>query len=202
MDVILFMQETENSPLNTNTVPLIPWKRLTWWILALPALLLVALITHSFYLLLLSHVMSGCLWTGADIFLGFILGPIWRHLEPHQRQAVQERLVPNTLLYMPILGLTTGTAGWLVAQRDGFFAVHSAMFPWIVVAGAVAVILTFVGLGILLPTNLKMLNQLRKPTPDPTLLKRWTFLTRRLALVQGLFQVVVMIVMAHLSLTP
>lgn len=186
----------------SSNEPLIPWKNLTWWILVLPALLVVALITHRFYLLLLSHVMSGSLWTGADIFLGFILGPVWKHLEPRQRQAVQRRLVPNTFLYMPILGITTGTAGWFVAQHDGFATTHSAIFPYIVVAGVVAVILTVVGLGIMLPTNLKMLSELRKPEPNPQLLMRWTLRTRRLAAVQGAFQVIIMLVMAYLTIAP
>ncbi len=182
--------------------PLIPWKRLTWWILALPALMAIGLATHRFYLLLLSHVMAGSLWTGADIFLGFILGPVWGHLDPRQRQAVQRRLVPNTFLYMPVLGITTGTAGWYVAQHDGFAAAHSAAFPWIVAAGIVTVILTVVGLGILLPTNLRVLNAVRHPNPDPELLKRWTFWTRRLAAIQGLFQVIIMIIMAYLLIVP
>lgn len=192
------MQEI-NEPLN-KPEPLIPWKRLTWWILALPAVMVVALVTHHFYLLLLSHVVTGTLWTGADIFLGFILGPIWRHLEPRQRQAVQMRLVPNTFLYMPILGITTGTAGWFVAQHNGFAAAHSAVFPWVVAAGIVTVILTVVGLGVILPTNLRMLGELRRQSPNPELLKRWTFRTRRLAAVQGLFQVVIMVVMAYLTI--
>lgn len=196
------MQEANLRAPSAPAEPLIPWRRLTWWILALPALMFVAIATHSFYLLLLSHVMSGCLWTGADIFLGFILGPIWRHLEPHQRAAVQRRLVPNTFLYMPILGITTGTAGWLVAKHDGFATVHSLIFPWIVVAGIVAIILTFVGLGVILPTNLRMLGELKSPAPNPELLKRWTFRTRRLAIVQGVFQVIIMVVMAYLAITP
>jgi uncharacterized membrane protein len=195
------VQEAQTS-VRTNVEPLIPYKRLTWWVLALPVLLVVALITHRFYLLLLCHVMGGCLWTGADIFLGFILGPVWRHLEPGQRIAVQRRLVPNTFLYMPVLAITTGTAGWYVAHHDGFATIHSAIFPWIVVAGAVTVILTVVGLGLLLPTNLRMLNELRKPNPDSELLRRWTFRTRWLALVQGLFQIVIMLVMAYLAIAP
>lgn len=182
--------------------PLLPWRRLTWWVLVLPALMIVALIVHSFYLLLLSHVMAGCLWTGADIFMGFVLGPVWKHLNPGQRQAVQSRLVPNTFLYMPILAITTGTAGWYVAQHDGFATSHSAIFPWIVTAGIVVIILTVVGLGMLLPTNLKVLGEIRKPEPNPELLKRWTFRTRRLAIVQGLFQVVIMVVMAYLAMSP
>lgn len=182
--------------------PLIPWKRLTWWVLVLPALMVVALSVHSYYLLLLSHVMSGCLWTGADIFMGFILGPVWKHLNPEQRQAVQSRLVPNTFLYMPILAITTGTAGWYVAQHDGFAVSHSAVFPWIVAAGIVVIMLTVVGLGVLLPTNLKVLGEIRKPEPNAELLKRWTFRIRRLAIVQGVFQVIIMVVMAYLAIAP
>lgn len=182
--------------------PLIPWKRLTWWILVLPALMVVALITHRFFLLLLAHVMSGCLWTGADIFMGFVLGPVWQHLDPRQRQAVQRRLVPNTFLYMPVLAITTGTAGWYVAQHDGFASAHSAIFPWVIAAGIVVILLTVIGLGILLPTNLRVLNEVRKPEPNADLLKRWTFRTRRLAAVQGLLQVIIMIVMAHLAIAP
>lgn len=164
--------------------------------------MVVAIIFHSFYLLLLSHVMSGCLWTGADIFLGFILGPVWRHLEPYQRASVQRRLVPNTFLYMPVLGITTGTAGWLVARHNGFATAHSPLFPWVAAAGGVAVILTLVGLGIMLPTNVKLLGELRKPRPNPDLMQRWTFRTRRLALVQGLFQVIIMVIMAYLAIAP
>jgi uncharacterized membrane protein len=196
------MQEASVATNNSPLEPLIPLKRLTWWVLALPALMVVALATHRYYLLLLSHVMSGVLWTGADIFLGFILGPVWRHLEPQQRQAVQRRLVPNTFLYMPVLAITTGTAGWLVARHDGFASAHSAVFPWVVAAGIVVIVLSVVGLGILLPTNIRMLGELRKPHPDPELLKRWTFRTRRLAIVQGLFQVAIMIIMAYLAIAP
>lgn len=191
-----------NTTLATPVEPLIPYKRLTWWVLVLPALLVVSLAVHSFYLLLLSHVMSGCLWTGADIFLGFILGPVWKHLEPHQRHAVQRRLVPNTFLYMPVLAITTGTAGWYVAHHDGFASVHSPIFPWVITAGVVVIILSVVGLGILLPTNLKVLNEVRKPNPDPELMKRWTFRTRRLAAIQGIFQVIIMVVMAYLAIAP
>lgn len=180
----------------------LPYRSLTWWILALPVLLGVALATHRLYLLLLSHVMAGGLWTGADIFLGFVLGPVWGHLEPAQRRAVQMQLIPKTLLYMPILGLTTGTAGWFLAHWDGYATIHSALFPWVVAAGCVALVLTVVGLGVMLPTNLRMLREMSGPAPDHETIRRLTFRLRRLAGVQGLFQVGIMIIMAYLTLAP
>ncbi|MCL4495671.1 MAG: hypothetical protein M1294_12755 [Firmicutes bacterium] len=182
--------------------PIIPWRKLTWWILLLPVLMIIALILHSFSLLLFTHVMAGSLWTGADIFLGFVLGPIWKHLSSSQRLAIQSRLIPNTFLYMPILAITTGTAGWYVAKYDGFAVSHSIVFPWIVAAGIVVLILTIVGIGIMLPTNFRMLKEMRGATPDPETLKRLTFRNRRLAAVQGIFQVTIIIIMVHLAVLP
>ncbi|SMC05881.1 hypothetical protein SAMN00768000_2508 [Sulfobacillus thermosulfidooxidans DSM 9293] len=182
--------------------PTIPWRILTWWILILPVLMVLALIIHSFYLLLFSHVMAGSLWTGADIFLGFLLGPIWKHLSPSERKAVQSRLIPKTLLYMPVLGLTTGTAGWYVAQYNGFATTHSTIFGWIVAAGFVTVTLTVVGLGIMLPTSLSMLKEMARPHPDPSRLTRLIFRNRRLAAVQGLLQVTIILIMVYLTIAP
>ena len=191
---------TDNTPLSTSSPPLIPWRKLTWWILILPFLMITALIWQNFPLLLFTHVMAGSLWTGADIFLGFILGPIWKHLAPAQRLAIQSWLIPNTFLYMPILAITTGTAGWYVAQYDGFASAHSAVFPWIVAAGVAVLILTVVGLGIMLPTNLSMLQEMRQANPNAEVLKRLTFRNRRLAAIQGVFQVITIVIMVYLTL--
>lgn len=70
----------------------------------------LALVAHSLFWLDFVHVMSGVLWTGTDIFMGFILGPVLRHLEPEQRRAAINWLT-KTMLYVPVLAVTTGTAG-------------------------------------------------------------------------------------------
>lgn len=194
--------ETSGSSLSNDvSAPIIPWHDLTWWILILPILMIIALGLHLFSLLLFTHVMAGSLWTGADIFLGFVLGPVWKYLSPAQRLAIQSRLVPNTFLYMPILALTTGTTGWYVANYDGFAVAHSAIFPWIVAAGIVVLILSFVGIGMMLPTNIRLLKEIRGPHPSPEILQRLTFRNRRLAAVQGLFQVTIVVIMVHLAIT-
>ena len=64
--------------------------QLTWWVLVLPAAMIVALAAQNTFLLNYTHVLSGVLWTGADLFLGFILGPVMRRLDPLQRA----RLLP------------------------------------------------------------------------------------------------------------
>src|SRR5450759_1296905 len=84
----------------TASVPATPSlvSQLTWWVLVLPAAMIVALVAQNNFLLNYTHVLSGVLWTGADLFLGFILGPVMRRLNPLQRKAVITYLVPRTLL--------------------------------------------------------------------------------------------------------
>jgi len=72
-----------------TTPPLQPlWRQLTWWTLAFPAVMIVAIARHDIFLLNWIHVLSGALWTGADLFMGFILGPVLRMLDMRTRTAL------------------------------------------------------------------------------------------------------------------
>ncbi len=175
------------------------WSQLTWWVLLLPAMMIAALATRSFYLLDYTHVLSGALWTGADLFMGFILGPVMRRLEPPQRKAVISYLVPRTLLYMPVVALTTGTAGWFLATWAGFLLADSPMRPWVFVALAIITLLTVQGLGVLLPNNLRIYRELQRPQPDIARISRINRTNLMLSGVQGVFQVLIILVMAHLT---
>ena len=172
--------------------------QLTWWILVLPVALLVALATRNFYLLDYTHVLSGALWTGADLFLGFILGPVMRRLDPLQRKAVITYLVPRTLLYMPVVALTTGTAGWFLATWEGLLLDTNPIRPWVFVALAIIAVLTVQGLGILLPNNLRIYRELQRPQPDIARISRINRTNLFLSGIQGVFQVLIILVMAHL----
>jgi hypothetical protein len=185
---------------NTNVSPLT--HQLTWWILILPIIGIIGISTQTFSLILFAHVMSASLWTGADIFLGFILGPVWKHLTPSQKSAVIEWLTPKKLLYLPIIALTTGFTGWYLAQDDGFLKISSPLFPWIVAAGVFIIILTVVGLGFLTPNDWKVYKEVHKDQPDPDKIFNLNRYNRRYAAVLGLVQVLVIIVMVHLALAP
>lgn len=173
-------------------------RQLTWWALVFPAIMVVALALHSIPLLNWIHVLSGVLWTGADIFLGFILGPVIRRLEPPQRTALIGFLVPRTLLYFPCVSLTTGTAGWYLAAWLGFTSPANAQFPWIVGALVLITLMTLMGLAIILPNSVRIWLELRKPEPDRTLIIRLNRNNIRNAAIQGTMQILIIIVMAHL----
>jgi hypothetical protein len=176
------------------------WPQLTWWILLLPAAMLVALFIHSTFLLDYTHVLSGALWTGADLFLGFILGPVMRRLDPLQRKAVIAYLVPRTLLYMPTVALTTGTAGWFLATWEGLLLEGDPKRLWVFAALVIIFILTVQGLGVLLPNNLRIYRELQRPQPDIARITRLNRINLLLSGVQGVFQVIIILVMAQLAL--
>src|SRR5450759_818172 len=185
----------------TASVPATPSlvSQLTWWVLVLPAAMIVALAAQNTFLLNYTHVLSGVLWTGADLFLGFILGPVMRRLDPAQRKAVITYLVPRTLLYMPVLALTTGTAGWYLSNWQGLLLPGNPMRPWVFGALAIIFILTIQGLSLILPNNLRIYRELQRPEPNIERIMRINRTNLALSGVQGVFQVLIILVMAHLA---
>ncbi len=175
------------------------WSQLTWWILVLPAAMIVALVVHNTFLLDYTHVLSGALWTGADLFLGFIVGPVMRRLDPLQRKAVITYLVPKTLLYMPIVALTTGTAGWFLSDWLGLLSPDNPLRVWVFVALVMIFLMTIQGMGILLPNNLRIYRELQRPQPDVERISRINRTNLMLSGIQGVFQVLIILVMAHLA---
>ncbi len=173
--------------------------QLTWWVLILPLAMVLALALHNFYLLDYTHVLSGALWTGADLFLGFILGPVMRRLEPPHRRAVIQYLVPRTLLYMPTVAFTTGTAGWFLATWAGMLIPGNPLRPWVFVALVIITILTVQGLGVILPNNLRIYRELQHTNPDLARIIRLNRINLVLSGIQGIFQVIIILVMAHLA---
>ena len=72
--------------------------------------IIVAIIRPSDWFLNWVHVMFGTLWTGIDLFMGFVVGPVLRTLPLETRRAVLNELIPRTLVLMPTLSIVTGTA--------------------------------------------------------------------------------------------
>lgn len=184
----------------TRTLPFsIPLLRqVTWWVLAFPLVMTVALATRNLPLLNWVHVLAGVLWTGADIFMGFIVGPVMRRLDVAQRTAVVAYLVPRTLLYFPVLAMTTGTAGWYLASWTGMLVPGSAQYPWALAALAIITLLTIQGMGIMLPNSVRMWLMLRAGAPDRERLIRLNRTNIRLSGFQGVMQVAIIFVMSHL----
>ncbi len=150
---------------DTAPGPLIRWHYLGYVVLAL-ALMTVAIASHDHWFLNFVHVICGVLWTGIDLFMGFVIGPILRKVGMSVRREIIVRLVPRTLFLMPTLSIITGTTGWFLAGDVGLLDVPWPQFGWVAAALVLVVLMTIQGIGYLLPTNLRVCIQLRQPDTD------------------------------------
>ncbi|MFC7234510.1 hypothetical protein [Halosegnis marinus] len=83
------------------------------------------------------HVMAGLLWTGTDLFMGAVLGPVIGGLDEEESAAVFSRLTPKTAFFLPAMALVTIAGGITLAQRVGLFPNAG---PWLALFTAVNVI--------------------------------------------------------------
>jgi len=163
------------------------------------AVMIAAILGNSIWFLNWVHVMSGGLWTGIDLFMGFVIGPVLRRVSLDVRRAMIAGIIPRTLILMPTLSIITSTAGWFLAVRLGFLEVGYPQFWWVIAALAIVTVLTVQGLGYLLPTNLKLYFEILKDQPDPAKLGRWMRTYVRVVAVQGTMQVAIIVVMARFA---
>ena len=176
--------------------PLIRWHYLGYAVLAL-GVMMVAIASHDHWFLNFVHVICGVLWTGIDLFMGFVIGPILRKVDLSVRREIILRLVPRTLVLMPTLSIITGTTGWFLAEDLGLLDIPWPQFGWVVAALALAVVMTIQGLGYLLPTNLRVCIQLRRPDPDFAKISRMMRNFFFAVAVQGTMQVLTIVIMAR-----
>jgi hypothetical protein len=194
-------------PMATTAAPPIPALRpaplIPARLLALPAtalaLLLAAIFSNALWPLDFLHVAGGGLWTGIDLFMGFVVGPIMRRLEPPVRAAVMRRLMPKMMVVMPTLALTTMTAGWQLARKIGVLDTPYPRHWWLVASFVIVAVLALTAFAVLLPANVGVLLELRKEQPDgrriQRLMSRYTVCTA----IQGCMQIATLIVMTRIA---
>ena len=175
---------------------LIRWHYL-WYSAGAIAVMIAAISLHNLWFLNFVHVLSGLLWTGIDLFMGFVLGPILRTLDVSVRREILLRLVPRTLFLMPTLAIITGTSGWYLSRDLGFTALPWPEYGWFAAALMLIALLTIQGTGYLLPTNLRVCFELQKANPDiakiNVMMKRFFYVVA----MQGTMQVLMIVIMAR-----
>jgi len=155
----------------------------------------VAMAIGSLMLLNYVHIMTGALWTGIDLFMGFVIGPLLGSMESQQRAEVFKRLIPKMTFLMPMLSSVTIIAGIQLTKQLGMWNFDS---PWIMAALIITVVLIIQGFGFLLPNEVRIFKQLISPTPDVDKIVKLGMQNARLAGIQGLFQLAIIFVMANL----
>jgi len=158
--------------------------------------MIAAVLSQNIWFLNWTHVMAGILWTGIDLFMGFVLGPILGQVDAPVRKQILMLLVPRTLFILPTLAVITGASGWFLAADLGFTGLPWPQIAWLYAALVLITILTAQGLGYLLPTELRACLELQKEIPDYgkiDQMMRGFFLVVAL---QGAAQIAMIVVMA------
>jgi hypothetical protein len=176
----------------------IQWRNLIWVALAL-AIMLWAILSHDLWFLNFVHVVTGLLWTGIDLFMGFIVGPILRRVDFPVRRAVLSRLMPKMLFLMTTLGIVVPTSGWFLAVELGFLDLPFPQMWWFIAALVITTILGLQGLGILLPTNIIVYLEMQKEAPDGDKIARLMRRYVRVVASQGVMQVLIIVVMTRFA---
>ena len=169
------------------------------WITVPIGALIVAILTANFLLLNYVHVFTSMLWTGTDIFMAFLLGPILRGVSLSTRKEVISWLMPKMVFYMPTVASVTTTAGYFLASKMGLITLQTPVLYWITAVLIIVVAMLIQGLGILLPTNLRVYYELRKSEPDMARIQRLMRRYVRVVASQAILQFIIIFIMAYFS---
>ncbi|MGC8533838.1 MAG: hypothetical protein ACP5MV_04410 [Candidatus Parvarchaeum sp.] len=165
-------------------------------LLFLPIILVIVLFTGSLLLLDYVHVFSGASWTGMDLFMGLFFSFVMKGLDNDERVEVSKRLTPMMLFFMPSISAVTITAGIILAMEEGLFVLSS---PIIIAVLVIVGILTLQGIGIFLPNELRVYLEIKHGGKDKNKIVRLTIFNLKLAFSQVIFQIAIIVLMAHLA---
>src|SRR5207248_8156264 len=93
------------------------------------------------------HVAGGGLWTGVDLFMGFVIGPVMRRLSVPARIELTTRLMPNLLVIMPTLVTMTLASGFQLALLNGMLSGGYGRHAWVVASMVVVAVMAITALG-------------------------------------------------------
>jgi hypothetical protein len=161
--------------------------------------LIAAIASNQLWALTFFHVVGGALWTGIDLFVGFVIGPIIGRMSVPARIEFSTRFMPKMLLLMPTLVTMTLAAGWQLARHVGNLDAGSPNHSWLVASYIVVGVMAVAAIGILEPANLAVLFELKKPQPNgeriARLMKRFVYV----AGITGAMQLATLIIMTRVA---
>ena len=161
--------------------------------------MIVAIATNSLWALDFYHIVGGGLWTGIDLFLGLVLGPIMGSMSIPSRIELSSRLMPKLLLIMPTVVTMTLGAGFQLARSLGNLSANSPQHSWLVASYIVVGVMATIAIGLLEPANIAVLFELRKPQPNGARIERLMKVFIYTAGITGLMQVATLVIMTHIA---
>src|ERR671918_1436312 len=169
------------------------------WVVIPIVAVIVAILSANLLLLNYVHVFTAVLWTGTDIFMAFLLGPVLRNVSLATRKEVISWLMPKMVFYMPTVAAVTTTAGYFLASKMGLVTLNPPVVYWISAVLVIVSIMFIHGLGILLPTNLRIYFEMRKNEPDISRIQRLMKMYVKVVAIQAAMQFIIIFIMAEFA---
>jgi uncharacterized membrane protein len=169
------------------------------WIIVPIGAIIVAILTANLLFLNYIHVFSSILWTGTDIFMAFLLGPVLRNVSLSTRKEIITWLMPKMVFFMPTISAVTTTAGYFLASKMGLITLQPPTSYWIFTVLAIVAVMMVQGLGILLPTNLRVYFELRKDKPEMPKIQRLMKTYVKVVAIQAVLQFAIIFIMAEFA---
>jgi hypothetical protein len=168
-------------------------------VIAVVVALVAAIASNNLWALVFFHVVGGGLWTGVDLFVGLILGPIIGRMSIPARVEFTTKFMPKMVLLMPTLVTMTLASGWQLARHLGNLSASSPNHAWLVASFIVVGVMATIAIGLLEPANLAVLFELKKPQPDGALIARLMKVFIYTAGITGLMQVATLVIMTRVA---
>ena len=190
------MQQT--GPPSASAPPTISFRDNIWIIVPIGALI-AAILTANFLLLNYVHVFSSILWTGTDIFMAFLLGPVLRNVSLSTRKEIITWLMPKMVFFMSTVSAVTIIAGYFLASKMGLITLQPPTVYWISAVLIIVAVMMIQGLGILLPTNLRVYYELRKSESDMSKIQKLMRRYVQVVAIQAALQFTIIFIMAEFA---
>jgi hypothetical protein len=131
--------------------------------------------------------------------MAFLLGPVLRNVSLATRKEVISWLMPKMVFYMPTVAAVTTTAGYFLASKMGLITLNPPVVYWISAVLVIVSIMFIHGLGILLPTNLRIYFEMRKNKPDMSRIQRLMKMYVKVVAIQAAMQFIIIFIMAEFA---
>ncbi|MGH9974386.1 MAG: hypothetical protein ACRD8Z_00910 [Nitrososphaeraceae archaeon] len=181
-----------------NEPPRISFRTNIWIVIPIGALI-VAILSTNLLLLNYVHVFTAVLWTGTDIFMAFLLGPVLRNVSLSTRKEVISWLMPKMVFYMPTVAAVTTTAGYFLASKVGLITLQPPVVYWVSTVLIIVSAMFIMGLGILLPTNLRIYFEMKKTEPDMHKIQKLMKKYVKVVAIQTVMQFAIIFIMAEFT---
>lgn len=131
--------------------------------------------------------------------MAFLLGPVLRSVSLSSRKEVISWLMPKMVFFMPTVSAVTTTAGYFLASKMGLITLQYPTVYWIFAVLVIVTLMMVLGLGVLLPTNLRVYFELRKDESDMSKVQRLMKRYIKVVAAQAILQFIIIFIMAEFA---